>query len=725
MPVPDTITPSEASDSPLANEMLTPREASDAPIPPDAMLPATHQVDPTQINSYPAPAAMQEPQPTAESHLQTLGHILGNIGSHIVGDEKWTVTRDKDGNVSAERTPMTTGEKWAKIAAVALGGAARGMQAGQGPGGAGKAIGAGFQQGQQVGQEQQQAAFSEADQENRQLLFKANRASLIQDVARKTMQNKEMDAKATADEVEMSNKLAQRLAAAPGSVDAGIYQTPGEIYQIPYKHPELMKGHTDGVVEAYPIYNPDHTIKGFQAYIVDKAWADQKTKEDRMYSYWKPNPDDPVNGRPVLESRLVKAGQMTEGAYANGMMDTAKKGLDYQASYAKAQKALHPQINNWQQAQAAADAEPDPAKKAQLQQTADKLKSGEIELKKAGKKGTGSGTSESDWTAPLKATGAAQTSTPAGELPDQGAWLNQFTAPVSAEGQRILDSLPPGRANLVKRFGNYLADEGKELPRGKERGPFLDLVSAVYPNFSSAMYEARRDTLKSLTGDGKMAQSRNALNLAIQHMNEMYTHMQTIKPGEIKKWNQAHKVAAEEGLAKEEVKNAYGGYNDANEGVASEIARVFKGGVPTDAEIARYRGNADPANPASMQLGSFKTRAHMLASRMGILERQLQDSLGTPGKRYQLLTPESIATLRNLPGGEEILAAAGVRAAPAKPNAPAAPPAANTPAAPAAPPNEPNFKVAAKQPPNPPKPGMIFGTGSKGPGWYPTAQKGQ
>ena len=477
---PVTITPNEASDLPPDTAMLASRGASDAPIPSDAMLPPTHQAEPQQYQPPPLDPSLtqgpSEPLPNTETHLSTLGNILGKVAGFLTGDDKWVVTRDADGNMRAEKQDMSTKEKWGRIAAAALGGAARGMAAGQGPGGMGRAIGAGFQGAVQDQQQAKQSAFSEADQANRELLFKANRASLLQDVVRKTMVNKEADAKASADEMVMTNKMLARLAAAPGATDAGIYQTPSEIYQIPYKHPELMNGHTDGVVEAYPVYNADHTIKGFQAYIVDKAWADQKTKEDRTFYEWKPNPDDPVNGRPVLQQRTIKAGQTTEGAYAQGMLNTVKTGLDYQKKYADIEKENRPPVaKSWQEAQAMADQETDPAKKAALQKTADDIYNKALKLKRTSAKegsGTGAGGAGSDWSNPLKATKAttpAEGATDAGETGDQGSFLGQFNAPVSAHGQQILDSLPPGKAALVKRFGNYLADESKELPRGKER----------------------------------------------------------------------------------------------------------------------------------------------------------------------------------------------------------------------------------------------------------------
>jgi hypothetical protein len=682
---PTTVTPNEASDSPLANVMLNPGGASDAPIPPDAMLPPTHQVDTYQGRDYPAPAAMQEPQPTAESHLSAIGDILGKVAGLITGDEKWTVTRDKDGNTTAERTPMTTSEKWGRIAAAALGGAARGFAAGQGPGGAAKAVGAGFQQGFQMPQQQQQQAFTEADQANREMLFKANRASLNQDIVRKTLANKEADTKAGVDEVNMTNGMLKRLSDAPGSVDAGVFQTPAEVYRIPQDHPELFKGHPNGVVEAYPVYNPNHSIKGFQAYIVDKAWADQKTTEDRDYYEWQPNPQDPVNGDPVLVKRNVKAGQTTEGAYANGMMKTVTQGLDFQKKKADIDKANRtPTPKTWQEAQIAADAEKDPAKKAELQKTADDVFAKTKQLKaKAAKEGGG------------------------GSIPSGP----QVTSP--AERDAYLATLTPADRGTIRAIGEVREPPPNRFTKEGER--VLGILNQAYPGYDATQYPVYQKTKIDFSPAGQSGKGLNFVGTALNHLDRMEKHIPknvSIPFGIGTVINTAKNAAFQSTDPK------LGKFFVAQKAVTNEISRAYTGGVLTEPEKKHMLELINSSDSPEVLRGNIQEFRDLLQGKLDSYQTGWESAMPRSIRNPVLDRLMQRTTQYRDPGDDS-------QATPAAPAAPAAngqqtgsAPAANTP--PKIPKGEPNFRAAPKQPASAAQhPGMIYGSGSQGEGWYP------
>ena len=134
---------------------------------------------PGQIDTTPSP------QPDAEIaagavHQNWLSRILDTVGTILGGDKTIVATKHPDGTVSVEHNPSTTGEKWGRIAQAALGGAARGMAVGQGPGGAGRAVAAGTLAGLAQPQQNLQQANQEAASMNAQQLAAANHALLDQ-----------------------------------------------------------------------------------------------------------------------------------------------------------------------------------------------------------------------------------------------------------------------------------------------------------------------------------------------------------------------------------------------------------------------------------------------------------------------------------------------------------------------------------------------------------------
>jgi hypothetical protein len=115
-------------------------------IPATLAAPAAGTDMPTPMGSMPGSEVPATPDPEVAAgavHQNWLSHILDTVGTILGGDKTIVATKHPDGSVSVEHNPSTTGEKWGRIAQAALGGAARGMAAGQGPGGAGKAFGAG------------------------------------------------------------------------------------------------------------------------------------------------------------------------------------------------------------------------------------------------------------------------------------------------------------------------------------------------------------------------------------------------------------------------------------------------------------------------------------------------------------------------------------------------------------------------------------------------------
>lgn len=163
-------------------------------IPATLAAPAIGTDTPTPMGSQPGtevPTSTGDPEIDAGSvHQNWLSRILDTVGTILGGDKTIVATKHPDGTVSVEHNPSTTGEKWGRIAQAALGGAARGMAVGQGPGGAGRAFAAGTLAGVAQPQQDLQQANQEAAAMNAQQLASANHALLDQQRLAQIWENK-------------------------------------------------------------------------------------------------------------------------------------------------------------------------------------------------------------------------------------------------------------------------------------------------------------------------------------------------------------------------------------------------------------------------------------------------------------------------------------------------------------------------------------------------------
>ena len=553
-----------------------------------------------------------------------------------------------------------------------------------------KPAAAGIQAGSQMPQQREQQAQQQVDFDNKQLLAKANRIHTTQQnvvLAQQAKQNDVQFAQETADTLTKNNET---LANSPNAQVLGTFDPsdPKGVINAAKKYPQA----TDAFLGKDPnkilrfMPTTDHKI---QMVLTDKTWEEQKNTEPRQAYYEEMDKD----GNPVLKSKTLQPGANTNGAINTGNQAVFNTHLAHLKTKADADKAENdatkePPTKQPTRASLAWDAQnnPDPAERAKSQRALNSLNrtaGATPGLPAAGAEGGNTGTS-----------------LPASTRDEYG---NDYSAPKSANGDQILSRLPQGKANMVQRFGNYLADESKELPRGKEREPFLELVSSVYPQFSSGTYTARQKLLQSVQGGGKIAQARNSINLAIDHMGRMYDSYSTINPGSVPILNSAKRFGVTElGMGKDDTADAYGSYQTAATGVAKELANVFsQTGNSTQTETNEWRDNADVNARRPAAIGHFHTATGMLADRMDVINRQLQEGFGTPNKNYKLLTPKAVETLQRIPGGADVLKEYGYPTGEQPGNAPARAPNTGQPA-----PAQGNTSQAAHAPGPPPlKPG--------------------
>jgi hypothetical protein len=244
---------------PLA--MLAPPDPTWNPgntVPPDAMVaapaapaaaPAAAEpmatIDPSYPTSIPSETAPNNPDIERSYHESTWRNILDKVGGILGGDTTIHVTKDKDGNVTMTHDPSTTGEKWSRIAAAALGGAAQGAANSRGPGGAFKGAAAGTEYGLQVNKERQEDA-------DKQVLHQAQMVKLNQDNVINAWNYKNLPQKYADEQAERALNHAKTLDEMGATPIAMNVSDPKDLAQRGIADPKSMKAHMEGNVFVEP-----------------------------------------------------------------------------------------------------------------------------------------------------------------------------------------------------------------------------------------------------------------------------------------------------------------------------------------------------------------------------------------------------------------------------------------------------------------------------------------
>ena len=266
-------------------------------------------------------ATEQSPQSDAEItagavHQNWLSRILDTVGTILGGDKTIVATKHPDGSVSVEHNPSTTGEKWGRIAQAALGGAARGMAVGQGPGGAGRAFAAGTQAGLAQPQQQLDLANQQAANLSAQQLRNAQNIALNQQIFKTSWDNAHLAPdylkKQTVEAMEQARQM-QDLHAIP--IATGI-KNGAEVVQYGKTNPGAVDSHLgkDGSM----LYNIPDGQGGVDVYQIPANIANRLTTEDDPWTATVLDPKDPT--KTIDKSDVTVAGQETYGARATRRM---------------------------------------------------------------------------------------------------------------------------------------------------------------------------------------------------------------------------------------------------------------------------------------------------------------------------------------------------------------------------------------------------------------------
>jgi hypothetical protein len=252
--------------------------------PPDPMAtvdPSGQMIAPMAVPQYAQPGMSYAPQgahmdpelQAASVHHGRLATALNAVGNILGGARNYNLQTNPDGTVDIQPVESTPGQKWGRIAAAALQGAATGFAAGQGPGGQARAFAAGLDRSMAATQAQQDKTLQEAqrqENQNRQRqLFNANMAMTHQQLIKATFDNQASKVRFGQEQVKFATDLKKQLNDM-GATLAGDYSTPDELYAHANGNPQAIDAHVgkNGMLVPVPTYDASGNVTGGSLYII-------------------------------------------------------------------------------------------------------------------------------------------------------------------------------------------------------------------------------------------------------------------------------------------------------------------------------------------------------------------------------------------------------------------------------------------------------------------------
>jgi hypothetical protein len=639
-----------------------------ANIPATVAAPAAGTDTPTPMGTTPGtevPAATADPEIAAASaHHNWLGKILDEVGTILGGDKTIVATKHPDGSVSVEHNPSTTGEKWGRIAQAALGGAARGMAVGQGPGGAGKAFAAGGLAGLQQPQQALDAANKEAANMNAEQLAIANTALTHQKLVQTMLASREAGLSLGAKEAEILQGISDAAGAGPNTVKVGTFTDMAGIMQALKSNPAAMAGLTNQALKVFPTSDTEGHVQ-LEAYLVDKGADARKNDKTEQMPY---TDVDPTTHEPILKSRDIAPQSQPLVQIRQGQQAATAQFIDMHNKWRTAEstadkKDADPVPKSAQEALAMAATEKDPARKQALTDLVPGMQKLELAQKAAGR-----------------------ASAAGGGAPSLGG----------ASGPDALAALPAGDAATVKAIGEgRQAPPSRYTPAGKR---IMDMVNQVYPDYDGTQFPTYQK-MRTFMSSGVGGVGLNFIGTARNHLDELErtipNNVTVPLIGSAINWakNTATRATSPELRAFESARTA----------VSDEVAKAYKGGALSQEEHDQMLSLINESDSPGALRGSIGEFRRLLNGKLSSYQTQWTSAMPRGA-----VSPNS--ALEGLLGATPTPAPGGGGGAPAATSAAAAPTAA--------PRSIPGVTPLTPPANEPVHPGRIYGNGPKGVGWY-------
>ena len=415
--------------------------------------------------------------------------VIDKMADAMTGVTRPDIYTDQKGNEYVYHPNLSRGQQWARVGADVARGAASGFAAGRGAGGEGRAALAGFQVGDQA-QAQRKGQEDEIQGKVKQdMADKASMQMMQMKMAEESWKATRMQREADQNDVKFNDYQVDRIKG-DGGHWIGDATHPGDIAGILKVQPDVMK----------------HLVQTGQLRIVDKI-NPATMQHEGIQAFMMPE----SHGKDWLPPGTVghkfdpMAGEIKPFNYSDGVSQ-GQRDLD-DTTAAAALKAY----NNDKQEQA--------DKEATRQNV-------ESERKTREKKAPGEMAETAAKTAQAYAS-ANESNAKAGQTKGQtaeGVPTGLTTeAPVNGVRANYLAALPDQDRSLVQAIGEgRKADVGSyALGRSPEARRIAMEVTTAYPGFDFTRAPTYLKTREAFTS-GKPADGINALNTAMEHMQQMY-----------------------------------------------------------------------------------------------------------------------------------------------------------------------------------------------------------
>ncbi len=180
----------------------------------------------------------------------------------------------------------------------------------------------------------------------------------------------------------------------------------------------------------------------------------------------------------------------------------------------------------------------------------------------------------------------------------------------------------------------------------------LGLVAQKDPSFDQVNFSARSKTRNDFVA-GKSAENIKSINTAIAHLGQLNDQMTALNNSDSPTYNTVANWLGKN-TGNRDLQTKLASADATAEGVAGEMAKVFRSTGMSEHEIDAWRKKFDGSTTPGAQQGTMQAAIHMLQGRMGAIADQYKTGMGTTAQPLTILTPESQSIVERLSGKKAV-----------------------------------------------------------------------
>jgi len=209
---------------------------------------------------------------------------------------------------------------------------------------------------------------------------------------------------------------------------------------------------------------------------------------------------------------------------------------------------------------------------------------------------------------------------------------------VDGKNPDYIRQLPENTRSLVTMIGEGRAPVSARMFQSKDGKQLAEVLARAYPGFDSTRAEAYQKVRNSFTS-GKDSQSIQALNVALAHASNMYNHVSAVAtvPGIS---NIARMVGNKDAAA----------VNTDRAAVSSELAKAYASGAFTQGEKDEWEKKLSASSPLELK-ANLQEFATLLNGKFDALSNAWQNGVPVGFVRpIKIVGPQAAAAYKNLTG---------------------------------------------------------------------------